>query len=86
MSERYYPKAENLGKPCLYWGGLNGCQFPKFEMEGRRSCEGIIDDVCLWLKERRIPQSLSNEQLLEMKTSPPSITKHHLPPGHIEKR
>lgn len=27
-----------------------GCFFPKFEMEGRTSCEGMIDDVCLFLK------------------------------------
>jgi hypothetical protein len=47
--ERFYPTEKNLGKECMFWdvnGRFVGCNFPKTEMEGRTSCEGIIDDVC----------------------------------------
>ncbi len=83
MRERFYPKEENLGKPCDFW--KNGCRFPKFEIEGRTSCEGIIDDVCLWLKDKRTPKSLTPEQRLEIQTQPPSISKHHIPPGEASR-
>lgn len=54
-------------------------------MEGRRSCEGIIDDVCLYLKNERRPPSLSDQQILEIKTRPPgAIDKSYLPPGNVE--
>ena len=83
MTERFYPKAENLGKPCKFWNNKGGCRFPKFEMEGRTSCEGVIDDICLWLKNGRTPTALTPKQMLEIKTRPPTKSKHHIPPGNI---
>ena len=87
-SERFYPKEVNLGSDCLYWclGGLaSGCSFPKAELEGRRSCEGIIDDVCLFVKNGREPRSLSDEQMIEIKTrAPDPANQYKLPPGNIE--
>ena len=95
MHERFYPKEENLGKDCLYWQGLDtggkhslarfaiGCMFPKYEMEGRLSCEGIVDDVCLYLKDGRRPSSLSQDQIDEIRFRIPDGDNRNLPPGHI---
>lgn len=71
---------------CSFWDlGYLACSFPKAEMEGRRSCEGIIDDVCLFLKNGRRPPSLTDLQILEIKTRPPDLTdKSYLPPGDVE--
>lgn len=82
--EDFYPTEENLGKNCLFWSRELGCTFTKREMEGRRSCEGIIDDVCLFLKERRPTKSFTPEQLLELKTRVPDISPLDIPPGDIE--
>ena len=79
--EAYYPNEGNLGKNCLFWSLEEGCIFPKKEMEGRRSCEGIIDDVCLFLKNRRRPKSLTPEQLLELRLRIPNISPLDIPPG-----
>jgi hypothetical protein len=83
--EHYYPKEENLGGNCSFWDlGRLACSFPKAEMEGRRSCEGIIDDVCLYLKNGRRPSSLTDEQILEIKTrAPDPADKSYLPPGDV---
>lgn len=95
MSEKFYPSEENLGKDCLYWQGLDGhteqgiarvaigCFFPKREMEGRVSCEGCIDDVCLFLKDGRRPRSLTQEQIDEIRTRIPNGDNRQLPPGDI---
>jgi len=79
----FYPKEENLGRNCQYWGTLNivGCDFPKMELRGRTSCEGIVDDVCLYVKDGREPISLNDAQQMEIKTRMPSLTKNNLPPG-----
>jgi len=48
MTEKLYPSEENLGKNYQFWnlsGRFHGCNFPKGEMEGRTSCEGLIDDI-----------------------------------------
>lgn len=94
--ERFYPKEENLGKDCEFWQGLEahaaqrleniatGCIFPKFEMAGRVSCEGVIDDVCLYLKNGRKPKSLTPEQLAEIKYRIPDGDNRDLPPGNAE--
>ena len=79
--EDFWPTEENLGKNCRFWNMQKGCTFPKKEMEGRRSCEGIIDDVCLFLKDRRLPKSLTSEQLLELRLRIPGRSPLDIPPG-----
>lgn len=87
--ERFYPREENLGKECRFWNpdfnpDKRGCRFPKTEMRGRTSCEGIIDDVCLFLKDGRRPASLSEEQISELKIRMPQFSnKQYIPPGDI---
>lgn len=84
--EYFWPAEKNIGKNCRFWSFEKGCIFPKKEMEGRRSCEGIIDDVCLFLKNRRLPKSLTPQQLSELKLRVPNspldipqdILKHKL--------
>lgn len=82
MTERFYPTEENLGKNCMFWdlnGRFRGCNFPKIEMAGRTSCEGIVDDVCLQLQKTR---PLTNPQLKDLKPEPPKLgQKPHIPPG-----
>lgn len=87
-SETFYPKEENLGKTCSFWDvnseipkESRGCTFPKAEMEGRTSCEGFIDDFCLFLKDGRSPPSLKEEQIIEIKTRIPGSSNRDLPPG-----
>lgn len=81
-SEKFYPKAENLGKNCKYWDNREGCLYPKVEMEGRRSCEGVVDDVCLFIKDGRTPQSLTPDQILKIKIRIPDPNRNiDLPPG-----
>ncbi len=82
--EVFYPKEENLGKSCMYWGivAISGCNYPKVELQGRTSCEGIIDDVCLFIKDGREPLSLTPEQQIEIKTRIPGLDSNlNLPPG-----
>jgi hypothetical protein len=87
MNERFYPKSDNLGKNCLFWqlGEITtACCFPKAELAGRRSCEGLIDDVCLFIKDGIEPSSLSEEQVVEIKTRVPTLNNNLLlPPGEI---
>lgn len=82
--EVFYPTEENLGKNCRFWNIQKGCTFPKREIKGRRSCEGIIDDVCLFLKDKRLPKSLTPEQLLELKLRVPGISPLSIPPGDTQ--
>lgn len=83
--KKFYPNEENLGRECMFWnlsGFLRGCNFPRVEMQGRTSCEGTIDDVCLYLKDRIPPKSLTREQIIELKTRVPSFDqKPYIPPG-----
>lgn len=86
--QRFYPSEENLGRECRFWNSPQrrsfGCNFPKMQMEGRTSCEGIVDDVCLFLKNGRKPASLSEEQIRELKTRAPQFNdKQYIPPGDI---
>lgn len=87
IRRKFYPELSNLGKDCQFWAlgsATVGCCFPKAEMEGRTSCEGIIDDVCLFLKNGRKPKSLTEEQIKELKTRTPALdSKFHIPPGEI---
>ena len=94
--EKQYPSEENLGHNCLFWQGVEitpsrklgtvavGCFFPKAEMEGRLSCEGMIDDVCLFLKNGRKPHSLTPEQIMEIRTRIPLGDNRDLPPGDVD--
>ena len=95
MHEKFYPKEQSLGKDCQFWQGLDterssdigraaiGCNFPKYEMEGRLSCEGIVDDVCLFLKDGRRPLSITQEQIDEIRSRIPDGNNRNLPPGDI---
>ena len=84
MTSEHYPKEANLGKDCLYWDVDAGCTFPKVEIQGRRSCEGVIDDVCLFIKDGRLPQSLTEDQIAELRTRKPDLEgRPNLPPGEI---
>ncbi len=84
--EKFYPIEENLGKNCVFWclGGQIACGFPKVNLEGRTKCEGMIDDVCLYIKDGRQPSSLTEEQIIELKTRAPGLLdKSYIPPGDI---
>ena len=74
--EKFYPTEDNLGKDCEFWSpdpqNLR-CIFPKVNMEGRTSCEGIIDDMCLYLKDGRRSPNISEDQIRELKLNPPSL-------------
>ncbi len=87
MSRDFYPREETLGENCMFWHldePLIGCCFPKAELMGRLSCEGIIDDVCVFIKDGRKASSLSEEQMLQIKTRVPDINgRPDLPPGNI---
>ena len=82
--EVFYPDEENIGKNCLFWSIQEGCTFPKIEMGGRRSCEGIVDDVCLFLKNGKRPKSLTSEQLSELKFRVPGTSPLDIPPGDTQ--
>lgn len=82
--EVFPPREENLGKNCRFWNPENGCRFPKTEMGGRKSCEGIVDDVCLYFKDRKPPKSLTTEELLELKFRGPGMSPLDIPQGGIE--
>lgn len=85
--EKSYPEESNLGHDCMFWQGIEtkkglgqaavGCFFPKAELEGRLSCEGMIDDICLLLKDGRVPARLTREQIDEIRT----LDKRDIPPG-----
>jgi len=83
MKERQpkYPKEENLEEECEFWD--MGCGFPKAEMMGRLSCDGIIDPVCIYLKSGKRVEgfNLSDEQVLELKLIPPDPNhlNHYIP-------
>jgi hypothetical protein len=76
-----YPLPENMGENCMYWTLENGCAYPKYEVQGRRSCEGIIDDVCLFMRGKISELiHISPIEAQAMKTNPfPDATT--LPPG-----
>lgn len=74
MSEKFRPIEENLGKNCAFWAGRErgyGCFYPKVELSGRLSCEGIIDEVCLFRRSGRPTSTLSEDQIREIKTQSP---------------
>jgi len=88
MTERFYPAAENLDKDCQFWdlkGRFSGCNFPKIDMEGRTSCEGVIDNFCLYLKDGRIPSDPDERfdaEIKKLKIRPPKFgQKPEIPPG-----
>lgn len=93
--ERFYPSEETLGKDCRFWDGIEnppihklatraiGCTFAKEELRGRLSCEGIVDDVCLYLMIGRRPPSLTQEQIDEIRFRVKDGNNRYLPPGDI---
>ena len=87
--KKFYPKEDNLGNECLYWNAnpnSTGCAYPKVQLEERVSCEGIIDDVCLFVKDGRTPKSLTRKQRVEIQTRVPvSQSNRSLPPGDTKK-
>ncbi|MCA9332688.1 hypothetical protein KDA00_02340 [Candidatus Saccharibacteria bacterium] len=81
-----YPTEETLGENCMFWyleGPQIGCCIPKAELMGRLSCEGMIDDVCLFVKDGRKAPSLSHEQMVDIKIGAYSYTGNNLPPGEV---
>jgi hypothetical protein len=73
-----YPEEENLGKGCAFWKvvpGVKGCCYPRPEMsqKPRTSCDGEIDEACLFLKDRRPPTTLTLEQAEELKIRVPDF-------------
>ena len=79
--EVFKPNVENLGKNCSYWSiDERCCQYPKKEIFGRESCDGIVESYCLYYLTGRIPKSLSPEQVLELKTRVP-VSPLDIPPG-----
>lgn len=86
--EKFYPVEANLGKNCQFWnlrGRFTGCNFPKAELEGRTSCEGVIDDVCLFIIDRKRPNSLTGDQINAIKTELPNLKGNpNLPTGDIK--
>ena len=73
MTEKFYPSETNLGKNCKFWDfavSFSGCNFPRVQMEGRTSCEGVIDEVCLYLKDGRRPAEASFD-IDALKLQPP---------------
>jgi hypothetical protein len=81
------PSEENLGENCGWWNVSNhfGCGFPKAEIEGRSSCEGMVDTVCLHILMRKgPPNNLTPEQILKLKTRIPGFKSNfNIPPGDI---
>lgn len=73
-AEKFYPREENLEKPCRFWSldkpGF-GCTFPKFELKDRVACEGIVDEVCLYIKDKRRPSNICDDDLIAIKINPP---------------
>ena len=87
LKETFFPDEENLSKDCMYWGSqitaqasTIGCVYPKFEIQGRTSCEGIVDEVCLFIKDRRNTDKISPQDKLRLKTQVPQERKHYIPP------
>lgn len=76
----FYPRESTLGKNCIFWDIQEGCTYVKTGMTGRKNCEGMVDDVCLLLKNGRIPKSLTPKQLLEVRTRIPN-SPLDIPPG-----
>ncbi len=74
----YEPTEANLGKECEFWGDSEHsgrCQFSLPELCGRISCNGIVDEVCLYIKDGRVPriQDLTRSQKAEMAIRHPSL-------------
>lgn len=93
-SEVFPPTERNIGQECEFWQGVQrdrtkkmgylavGCKFPKFEIEGRLSCEGIIDDVCLYVKNGILVKSLNKQTVEEVRNRDRSAGNRGLPPGN----
>lgn len=81
MTDRYYPLPENVGENCAFWRN-NQCTFPKVELQGRTSCEGVIDPPCIYVKDGIVlPQlTLTEEQMRDLKTKP--VDSRTIPPGN----
>jgi hypothetical protein len=80
------PSEENLGENCGWWNVSNhfGCGFPKAEIEGRSSCEGMVDTVCLHILMNGLRSKLTPEQILKLKIRVPGPESNfNIPPGDI---
>lgn len=79
-SNRHFPNEANLGKPCMFWNSSDmKCMYPKAELEGRETCLGIVDDVCLYVRCGRTAVSLTRAQEIEVKGL--FAKGSNLPPG-----
>lgn len=83
-AEKHYPIESNIGENCMYWIVdviASRCGYPKYELDGRTTCGGVIDDVCLNIKDGRTPSDFSQLLLMGIRTSFHDGTL--LPPGNI---
>jgi len=58
-----------------------GCSFPKMGMAGRLSCEGVIDNVCLYIKNGYRMPSLSGKKVIQIRLVQAGGDTRDLPPG-----
>ena len=84
-SEKVYPLEENLGSSCRFWnlrGRFVGCNFPRANIKGRTSCEGMVDTMCVYLRIGKRIGNISEEVLRQLKLNPPTPgQKYDIPPG-----
>ena len=80
MLTKFSPSIDNLGKKCQYWEINEGCHYPSFELLGRKACNGIIDDTCLWVLGKASKPISINESKVQIQTAP---EKPKLPPKNI---
>jgi hypothetical protein len=83
MAEQKYPSDKNIGFDCLYWSNNAGCVYPKTELEGRRSCEGIIDNNCVYIIKGISIIAVSKEVSVIKRNGPLHYSSADIPPGNI---
>lgn len=81
-TEKFYPNESNLGKQCAFWSLTVGCRFPKGQLEGRRTCEGLVDDVCLLKKDGRPIPRMNEQQVFTIQIGVPDARL--IPPGSVK--
>ncbi len=90
------PFEEHLGKDCMHWRGVGeskelgignavrGCINEVHGLDGRKSCGGTIDDVCLYIVRGREPIGIAAAAIEAIKKRRPHDWSRRLPPGNTE--
>lgn len=82
--DTFFPNEDNLGQDCMFWNSQVpdvGCMCPRIEVQGRISCEGIIDEVCLFLKDNRDTNKIPPAEKVLLRIHAPLFKdKHYIPP------